>query len=79
MSCGYFEVLKLSRLLILLWCRLTAITANLKGVLSYACTPASLDSDSESDASPETLTEETPSVTVTPTQSHGRGKARPRS
>ncbi len=31
-------------------------------------------------ASPETIvTEETPSATVTPTQSHGRGKARPRS
>ncbi len=29
--------------------------------------------------SPETITEETPSATVTPTQSHGRGKARPRS
>jgi hypothetical protein len=34
-SCGYFEVLKLSRLLILLWCRLTAISA--QGVLSYPC------------------------------------------
>jgi hypothetical protein len=30
-------------------------------------------------ASPETITEETPSATVTLTQSHGRGKARPRS
>ncbi len=30
-------------------------------------------------ASPETITKETPSATVTPTQSHGRGKARPRS
>ena len=27
-------------------------------------------------ASPETITEETPSATVTPTQSHGRGEAR---
>ncbi len=27
-------------------------------------------------ASPETITEETPSATVTLTQSHGRGKAR---
>ena len=37
LSCGYFEVLKLSRLLILLcqWCRLTAISAT--GVLSHAC------------------------------------------
>ncbi len=33
------------------------------------------------DASPEAITEETPSANVTPTQSHGRasGKARPRS
>ena len=30
-------------------------------------------------ASPDTRTEETPSATVTLTQSHGRGKARPRS
>ncbi len=30
-------------------------------------------------ASPDTITEETPSATVTLTQSHGRGKARPRS
>ncbi len=30
-------------------------------------------------ASPETITEDTPSATVTPIQSHGRGKAKPQS
>jgi hypothetical protein len=55
LSCGYFEVLKLSRLLMLLWCRLTAISAT--GVLEITRLP---------DASPETITEETPSATVTP-------------
>jgi len=62
-SCGYFEVLKLSRLLILLWCLL-------KGLLAKRGALAHLPHDS-----PETITEGTPSATVTLTQSHGCGEA----
>ncbi len=59
-------------------CAKAATLKSLRGdlfVLRHAFRVNGLSLTRLPDASPETITEETPSATVTPTQSHGRGKA----